>query len=46
MLTVLWSLNEKKLAVNGLLVKGNLDQFVKVGPSRAVHVSARAKVKS
>lgn len=43
MLTVLWSLNEMKLAVNGLLVKGSLDQLIKVGPSRAVQVSVQGQ---
>lgn len=43
MLTVLWSLNERKPAVNGLLVKGNLDQLIKVGPSRAVQVSVQGQ---
>lgn len=43
MLTVLWSLNERKPAVNGLLVKDNLDGLIKVGPSRKVHVSVQGQ---
>lgn len=43
MLTALWSLNERKPAVNGLLVKGNLDQPVKVGPNTADHVSMQGQ---
>lgn len=42
MLTVLQNLNERKLAMNVFWVKGNLDRL-KVGPSRAVHVSVQGK---
>lgn len=43
MLTVLWSSNETKPAMNGLLAKGNLDRLFKVGPSRSVHVSVQGQ---
>lgn len=39
MLTVLQGLDERKIVVNGLLIKGDLDQFIKVSTSTAVSVS-------
>lgn len=44
MLTVPQSLNERRPAVNGSLVKGNLDRLIKVGPSTAIHVSLQGQM--